>query len=157
MIIHAFVVRKKGGLLDVHHLDGYNWCKEKRTVVSNGITLCRDCHTIFHRIYGNKNNTSNQFWEWMNMIPKLLENYNGTFENSRKVFCYEENKVYSNVLEYCQLKNIKDNSKIYAVCNHKPNRYTAYGFHFFWYDEYLVMSDEKKAEYLAKGHRKKFI
>ena len=30
--------------LEVHHLDGYDWCKEKRTIVTNGITLCKNCH-----------------------------------------------------------------------------------------------------------------
>jgi len=44
-----------GGNLNAHHLDGYNWCKEKRINVNNGITLCDKCHTkdkdSFHNIY----------------------------------------------------------------------------------------------------------
>ena len=54
----------KGGILNAHHLDGYNWCKEKRIDVSNGITLCEGCHIEFHRIYGYRNNSLEQFEEF---------------------------------------------------------------------------------------------
>jgi predicted Zn-ribbon and HTH transcriptional regulator len=59
-----------GGSLVAHHLDGYNWCKEKRTDVENGVVLCRPCHDIkyegsFHNVYGNGNNTREQFDEWL--------------------------------------------------------------------------------------------
>lgn len=43
--------------LNVHHLDGYNWCFSLRTDVTNGITLCANCHKNFHSIYGTGNNT----------------------------------------------------------------------------------------------------
>ena len=39
-----------GKSFEVHHLDGYNWCKEKRTDETNGITLCKICHKNFHSI-----------------------------------------------------------------------------------------------------------
>lgn len=58
----------KGHTLNAHHLDGYNWCVEKRTDVSNGITLCKDCHISFHKMFGNKNNTKEQFYEFINML-----------------------------------------------------------------------------------------
>ena len=45
----------------VHHLDGYNWCVERRTDETNGITLCKTCHKEFHSIYGYGNNTKEQF------------------------------------------------------------------------------------------------
>ena len=51
--------------LHAHHLDGWNWCKEKRFDVSNGITLCKECHFDFHRKYGRGDNTSEQFDEYM--------------------------------------------------------------------------------------------
>lgn len=68
----------KGGNLNVHHLDGYGWCKERRTDLTNGITLCESCHCLdvdsFHRIYGKGNNTEAQFWEWVeNKIYKHIE------------------------------------------------------------------------------------
>lgn len=55
----------KGGKLNAHHLDGYNWCVERRFDISNGITLCEECHKEFHRQFGYKNNTEQQFEEFM--------------------------------------------------------------------------------------------
>jgi hypothetical protein len=64
---------KKGGNLNAHHLDGYNWCKEKRLDIDNGITLCKDCHGEFHTMYGYGNNTYIQFKEFMKY--KEINNY----------------------------------------------------------------------------------
>ena len=55
----------KGGNLNAHHLDGYSWCKEKRTDIDNGVTLCDKCHKEFHSIYGYFNNTKEQFIDFM--------------------------------------------------------------------------------------------
>lgn len=63
---------KKGHNLNAHHLDGYNWCKEKRIDVSNGITLCDDCHTAFHEIYGFGDNTKEQFAEFQETRTNML-------------------------------------------------------------------------------------
>lgn len=51
----------KGHNLNAHHLNGYNWDKKHRTDINNGVTLCEKCHKKFHKIYGNKNNTKEQF------------------------------------------------------------------------------------------------
>ena len=56
---------KKGGSLNAHHLNGYHWDKEHRFDVSNGVTLCDKCHKNFHDIYGRKNNTLEQFEEYL--------------------------------------------------------------------------------------------
>lgn len=48
-------------VLNAHHLDGWNWCEDKRFDVSNGITLCVKCHDRFHSIYGSGDNTKEQF------------------------------------------------------------------------------------------------
>jgi 5-methylcytosine-specific restriction endonuclease McrA len=48
-----------------HHLDGYHWCKEKRVELSNGITLCVECHDKFHQKYGKHNNSEKQFHEFI--------------------------------------------------------------------------------------------
>jgi hypothetical protein len=54
-----------GGRIAAHHLDGYNWATDRRTDVSNGITLCAECHNKFHYVYGCGNNTKEQFIEWV--------------------------------------------------------------------------------------------
>lgn len=51
--------------LNAHHLEGYHWCKELRFEVNNGITLCKKCHKEFHRLFGNKWNTSEQFYQFL--------------------------------------------------------------------------------------------
>lgn len=56
--------------LVAHHLDGYNWCVEKRVDVNNGVTLCKGCHDGFHSLYGHGNNTKEQFEEYINNIKK---------------------------------------------------------------------------------------
>lgn len=55
---------KRGGELNAHHLNGYHWFVEGRDDIDNGVTLCEDCHNEFHEIYGQKNNTIEQYIEW---------------------------------------------------------------------------------------------
>jgi hypothetical protein len=67
-----------GGNLNAHHKDGYSWCKEKRTDVENGITLCDRCHALdddsFHKMYGFGHNTEQQFNEWLEIKKRNLDN-----------------------------------------------------------------------------------
>ena len=55
----------RGGNLNAHHINGYNWDKDNRTNINNGITLCKECHDDFHKIYGRGNNTLEQFKEFI--------------------------------------------------------------------------------------------
>lgn len=54
-----------GGVLNAHHKDGYHWSVARRFDVTNGATLCKDCHTEFHNKYGRKDNTEEQYKEWL--------------------------------------------------------------------------------------------
>ena len=65
----------KKSYLNAHHLDGYNWCKEKRTDVDNGVTLCEKCHNDFHSKYGKGDNTKEQYEQWI--ITKTYEIWKG--------------------------------------------------------------------------------
>lgn len=64
----------KGGNLNAHHLDGYDWCTEKRTDVNNGVTLCNECHREFHGLFGYGGNTKEQYIEWC--VPHSIEEVN---------------------------------------------------------------------------------
>jgi len=54
----------KGDIV-IHHL--YNWADfpEQRVFLSNGVVIRRDLHKEFHEIYGRRNNTPEQFMEFV--------------------------------------------------------------------------------------------
>lgn len=52
------------GYVNAHHKDGYHWCIERRFDLTNGACVCEDCHRLFHKIYGNKHNTEQQWLEF---------------------------------------------------------------------------------------------
>ena len=54
-----------GTRLVAHHLNGFADNVEERTDMDNASTLCEKCHKEFHRLYGVKHNTREQFEEWM--------------------------------------------------------------------------------------------
>lgn len=41
-----------GGKLNAHHIERYSKCVERRTDVSNGVTLCERCHRLLHKMEG---------------------------------------------------------------------------------------------------------
>jgi hypothetical protein len=55
----------RGGNLNAHHINGYNWCKEGRTDVNNAVTLCEPCHKQFHDRYGYGHNTALQWSDFI--------------------------------------------------------------------------------------------
>ena len=56
--------------LVVHHLNSHHWDKENRVNPDNGRVLCRSCHKGFHRKYGYKYNTKEQFREFISTKSK---------------------------------------------------------------------------------------
>lgn len=55
------VCGKRGKKLNAHHLDSWDFYKEERFDINNGITLCEECHRKFHKNYGYGHNTRKQF------------------------------------------------------------------------------------------------
>lgn len=136
--------KNSNGDIKVHHLDGYNWCKEKRTDVTNGVSLCENCHSNFHLKYGRGNNTKDQFEEWIGHTVKLLE-YGGELYTTKKVYCIEEDKIYDSAEILAKEWNIVS-TNIYDVCNCK--RYgTVLEKHLLWYEKYIKMSKDDIYKY----------
>jgi hypothetical protein len=61
---------ERGGDLVAHHLEGYSPNKELRTLVSNGVTMNEYCHKLFHKKYGYRDNTREQFNEFIKIGVK---------------------------------------------------------------------------------------
>jgi len=55
----------KGCKLVVHHIQNFADFPQLRTSISNGITLSKESHIEFHKIYGKKNNTREQLEEYL--------------------------------------------------------------------------------------------
>lgn len=159
--------------LCVHHLDSYDWCKEKRTDDTNGITLCNNCHKTFHFYYGKGHNTQIQFEKWMNNTVSLLTDYQGNLPTARQIYDLDEQERYNSAYEYSKIHQC-DVVTVYHCCNHdiKKSKYikkngeisyyerqtrTVKGHHLLWYDEYLNMSQQDLSEYLQHNVNKHLI
>ncbi len=55
----------KGGRLELHHIFNFADYPELRTSIENGITLSKESHKEFHKIYGKRNNTKQQLEEFL--------------------------------------------------------------------------------------------
>lgn len=51
---------KVGGLLHSHHIENFSNHKSLRLELANSVTMCKNCHKKFHKMYGNKNNNKMQ-------------------------------------------------------------------------------------------------
>ncbi|MDK0569621.1 HNH endonuclease signature motif containing protein [Clostridium perfringens] len=126
---------KKGNNMVAHHLDGYNWCKEKRYDIHNGVTLCQKCHKEFHSYYGYGNNTREQYYEFLYLYidgvfdkekQKINKNYNNN-RSCKKVICITTNEIFNSLTEGANKYNIS----IQAISNNirKPLKNKHAGVH----------------------------
>jgi len=58
--------------LNAHHLESYQYNKELRCDINNGIALCHKCHVDFHKKYGKITNTKD-FNNYLNARNKFAE------------------------------------------------------------------------------------
>jgi len=47
-----------------HHLAPYSTCKALRYVIDNGVTMCINCHSTFHIMYGKRSCTRGDYYEF---------------------------------------------------------------------------------------------
>ena len=140
--------------IEVHHLDGYNWCIEKRTDETNALLLCSTCHSNFHSIYGRGNNTKEQFEEWIGRTITLIKNQVEILPY-RQIYCIETNMVYESVNIMCNQLNIPICGKIYDICNKKPMNKSYHNYHFLWADDYYNMTEKDIIDYLEDCNTRK--
>jgi hypothetical protein len=50
--------------LESHHLNAWSLCPEQRFNIDNGVCLCKECHSLFHKKYGLKT-TKEQYDEFV--------------------------------------------------------------------------------------------
>lgn len=136
--------------LQVHHMDSYDWCVDKRVDDTNGITLCKKCHSNFHAHYGLGKNTKQQFEEWIGRTCQFIR-FVGEIPYGRSVYCYETDQIYKDAKTASRELNILYRC-VYDICNHKT-RYSKNGYHLFWHEEYLKMSQDELDLFIEKNDK----
>ena len=89
------VCAQHGGNLNAHHLNGWDKFKFQRSDVSNGITLCKDCHKEYHHFNGYGGNTVEEFRD--HIVTMVGEEY---FDEVNSYF----NNLEPQLLEECELQ-----------------------------------------------------
>lgn len=69
------ICRVNEAYLNSHHINSWDMFEDLRYDITNGVTLCKECHRRFHDTYGKGRNTFYQYDEWeffCKMIEKML-------------------------------------------------------------------------------------
>lgn len=61
---------ERGFELNAHHIENFSNNEELRFNIDNGITLCRECHYKFHKVYGFNNNNIFQLKEFLSVAQE---------------------------------------------------------------------------------------
>jgi len=69
----CIICGRRGVMLNSHHLNSWADHPDERYDVSNGVTLCQNCHDTFHGIYKKGGNTVAQFKEFENIMGTMIK------------------------------------------------------------------------------------
>jgi len=69
---HCSICGSNGNLV-AHHLASFDENPDLRTDVNNGLTLCEDCHKLFHHEYGYGENTLTQMYNFCRRIEDAID------------------------------------------------------------------------------------
>lgn len=67
------VCGKYGVSLNSHHIYSWNRFEHHRYDLNNGVTLCSNCHELFHGIYGKGDNIPYQFKQFVKTFSLFKE------------------------------------------------------------------------------------
>ena len=140
--------------LEVHHLYSYNKYKDKIYEVSNGVTLCKNCHANFHNLYGKGNNTKEQFEEWFGSTKEILsKNPNIVLSSAKEIYCFETDSYYDGTIDVLTKLHLSRNSdsEIYSCCNLKGNKCSVRGYRFLWGEIARKMSKDEIEDYILNN------
>ena len=139
--------------LQGHHLNSYKNYPELRYEPTNGITLCKNCHQLFHNIYGRYNFTKENFIKFSKLNLDDFINDKGEVNHARICYCYEDDEYIYNIKEYCIQHGWFDTN----LYRHLKRHIMAFHHkHYFWKDEIDVMSREEIKNMVVEieSHRK---
>lgn len=113
--------------LNTHHLDCWHKNKDKRFCIDNIVCLSVEAHKTFHYIYGNKDNTAEQYQEFKSTINQYRQTKQVLFliagcSGSGKSWVCDKLK---NKFNYVSYDNVNKNHHIYELLknNSKPILY----------------------------------